>query len=181
MEPQPGKSSDVAFHADGALRTLTALGRMVGFCLLVVPALATIGAIVLLPAYAGLAQAQHERRCEQADIADMRALNGVYDRMLSEGPESESFTKRLMLTQTSRVPENEIVINTGVRPGPPPGVVAPKRTSRPPAPDDWAIRLAGRIQDDRTRRGLLFVSIGAIVAAMFLFSAPDKYRYKPLL
>ena len=154
------------------------VGRLVGFLVLVVPALAAMAAIVLAPAYTKMLAARYEADCAKADLADMQALKAAYDKLLAEAPESEVFTKRLMQMQTSRVPRDTIVSTTGPGGVMPPGFVVPPRSPRPVAPsaDNLTVRIAQKVQDTPTRRGLFLLSIGAMIGGVFIFASPTKYR-----
>jgi hypothetical protein len=172
---EPGRN-EPSLEQQGPLSVLLSFGRLVGFAALVTPALLAIAAVVLLPAYAQMQQAQYERACEQALTTEMLALRAANERVLAEGPDSRTLTKRYMLTQTALAPKDERVIPTGAATPLPPSIVTPALQPRPQPPQGWVQHYAAKVEDPPTRRGILLLALGAIVTAMFLFSPPDKYR-----
>jgi hypothetical protein len=175
---EPGRSNEGVERPGAAAAAVFAVGRMTGFLLLTLPALAVLAALALLPQYTQMRQAQWELDCAQANVASLKALRDANERLLAEAPESETLTKRLLLADTAMLPRNEVFTDIGVAGTLPPSLVVPAPTRLPPAPDDWLLRLAQRLGDTGTKRGLFLIAIGAIVTAMFLFSSPSKYKRK---
>jgi hypothetical protein len=159
------------------LRFIFGFGRMVGFLLLAVPALATIGAITLLPTYQSMMASLHQRDVRQAEIGTSQDFVVATEKMISRLPEDEDTTRRLVMLQQRLLPRNEVVmIDPGEKPAPPPGVIVPDRRAKPAAPSDMFLSMADKLKNPGTRRGLFLLAAGAMLAAMFLFAPADRYR-----
>jgi len=182
MAPRRGKRDDAPAAAqDGGapleLRALFAAGRMVGFLLLALPALAVLAGVVLLPAYVRLANAQYELECKKARIADAEWLVAANDRLIKDLPEDEVLTKRLAMNSLGMLPEDETVIrDPNSAPAAPPGVIQPRAHPRPDPPSNWLTQMAQRFENPAKRRGVLLIAACAMLAAMFFFSPPEKYN-----
>ncbi len=157
---------------------LFAVGRLVGFALTAGLAVGLVGAVVLLPAYARVAQARYEQGVQEAQTADLNGLVEAQARMIRDLPRDAVLTSRLKMSQEAAKPDSGAVVYSlpTVGPGKPPDLVWVDRAPRPDPPPAWLVHVAGRFRRTETRRGLLLVACGALVVAMFLFSAPDKYR-----
>lgn len=170
MARRPGKKDDA-----GGL--LFAAGRFVGYCLLTFPALAIIAGVVLLPAYANLQDQQHIRDVEQAELADMESAKTAYDRLIEGVRNDPVLVKRLSMNMLRTLPSDEEVwADPAVPPAIPPGLIATHRYPRPDPPSGAAIRIARRLGNPATGRGLFLLATGAMLTAMFLFAPPQKYN-----
>ena len=156
---------------------VSAIGRMVGFCLLAGVSLAILAAVLLLPEYARLAWARHELAGWEAAVADKRAQIAANERLEAALPLDPVLTKRLAMNQRGLLPADEVVVLdvAGGRPLPP-AVVHPPRHPRPTAPSGWLMRAAQRMSRPPLRRGLLLLAAVAMLAAMFLFGPREKRR-----
>jgi len=170
MAPRPGKKADFKRHPAGLL---PGLGRAAGFAALAGVALSILAGVVLLPAYASLAEAKYERDCLTASAAEAEDLIRANDRLIAEMPGDAVVTMRVARSQFNLLPENEVVVIDPARRRMPVGplVTIPQRR-RPGRPGGWVIRLAGRLRELRLRRGLLLMAGAAMLAAMFLFATP---------
>jgi hypothetical protein len=78
-------------------------------------------------------------------------------------------------------PTNEQIIESNLRPAPPPGAIVGQPHPRPAEPNDALIRLAAKVSPDNqevaaTRRGLLLVSIGLLLFAVLFFGPAPRRR-----
>jgi len=159
---------------------LHAAGRLVGFVLLVGPAMAAVGAVVLLPPYARLAQRQYRRDCERARTARLEAVSDAQQQLIAALPHDKVLTARLAMRQESLWPEREVVVVDPGRPSErPPGMIPASAAPDPPPPDGVLIRWAAKLADPATRRGLFILAAGTMLAAMLLFAPPSRYRQDP--
>jgi hypothetical protein len=159
---------------------LFAAGRLVGFAVLTGLAMATVAALVLLPAYAQMRIACYERDCDRVTVAELQATAAANARLIADLPTNPVLTKRLAMSQGDLLPDNEVIVPRA-RPGrPPPDVIVPVRYARPAPPAGWMIRAAGKVANPPTRRGLLLLATGALLVALFLFAPPQKYARKRL-
>jgi hypothetical protein len=154
---------------------LFAAGRMVGFAALAGLAMATVAALVLLPAYARMRLAIYERDCDRVTAAELRATANANAHLIADLPTNPVLTKRLAMSQGDLLPDNEVIVFKSQPLRPPPDVIIPVRYLRPAPPEDWMIRAAAKVQNPPTRRGLLLLAAGALLVAMFLFAPPEKY------
>jgi hypothetical protein len=162
------------------LRLLFGLGVFGGFLLLAVPALATLAAVVLLPAYQRMAATEYQRDCLAADIAAFKEYVAANERLIDRAPQDEDLTRRLAIVQQRLLPRNEVVVmDPNAPPAPPPGVIVPDLKPRPEPPSNMLLRMAAKVRNPGTCRGLFLLAAGAMLAAMFLFSPADEYQEAP--
>jgi hypothetical protein len=173
MAPAPGRKADEDGPTDFPL--LFAFGRFVGFTVLAGVALAILATLILLPAYARLSAAQYELDCRKAQIADEETQIAYNERYRSATTQDPVLVKRLAMSQFNLKPRDEVVVAPpGAAAPPPPGAVPPRRHPRPSPPDNLLLRTAAKVETPSTRRGLFLTAAGAMLAAMFLFAAPDN-------
>jgi len=152
-----------------------AAARLVGFLVLTGAALATIGGVVLLPAYAEMVQTEYQLRCLRADVAEAQAWIAVNERLIADLPYDPVITKRLAISQSGWLPDNELVVvppGSG-QTGPAPLVSVP-RQPRPPQPSGTALRLAAGIDMPGARRYLFAAAGVAMLAAVLIFGPTRK-------
>ncbi|MCJ7545050.1 MAG: hypothetical protein MUP47_10915 [Phycisphaerae bacterium] len=154
---------------------LFAAGRMVGFVTLVGLAMATVAALVWLPAYARMRLAVYERDCDRVTVAELQATASANARLIADLPTNPVLTKRLAMSQGDLLPDNEVIVFKNKPLRAPPDVIIPVRYPRPAPPEGWAIQTAAKVQNLPTRRGLLLLATGALLVALFLFAPPEKY------
>jgi len=139
--------------------------------------MALAAGVVLVPAHARLVRARYERDCQRAQTADLAALAEAQERMIAALPADEILTMRLAISQESVAPSDRLAYTLPhLAPAGSPDLIKPVRHPRPPAPSGWLIRLDARLQKISTRRGLLLLALGFLMAAMFVFAPPEKYR-----
>lgn len=178
MEPGSGNDGSTAFQAvpSGGLSFLYGFGRFVGFLLLAVPALATLGALVLLPAYQQMTAKACELEKLRTDNLSFKDYVAANERLIQQASEDEVLTMRLRISQERLLPRNEVVVLDPSAPASaPPGVIVPVRRAYPAQPSNLLLSMAGKLSDANTRRGLFLLSAMAMMAAMFLFASPEKY------
>ena len=150
------------------------MGRLLSWAavlLLVVPGLALLAAAFLLPAYRGMVLAEHERDCVRERTMAFEDYLARTEEFIRTLPEDEQHTRRLRMMQERIEPPNEVAIDDPAAPSAtPPGVVRPREPKMPPLPENRLLRLAGRLDDQKTRRGLLLAWALATAAAMLMFS-----------
>lgn len=175
MAPQPGTRLNQEETPAGLL---SAFGRAVGFATLAGMAIAVLAGVVLLPAYAQLADARYQRDCLQAGIADAEALTQANEELIQDLPLDDVLNKRLARSQSQLIPKDEYVAVEKNATNPPPPLVSLEEYPKPLPPDNWALRAAERVQIPRIRRGLLLLSGMALLGAFFLFAPPHRKTAK---
>jgi hypothetical protein len=175
---EPGPDGEAAWTLP---RWAKALGRLAGFLLLALPALAILAAVVLLPEYTAWKNDVYQRDLAAAQTADLQSLKEAQERMLMAAYDDVVFIKRLAMWNCNLLPSNEQILDSRMPEGPPPGVVVGEPHPRPAKPDDPLIRAAAKIADSPgkdnapLRRGLFIVSAGLMIFAGFFF-APSPRR-----
>lgn len=142
----------------------------VGFVVMTGLSLAILAAVVLLPAYGKLAEAEFEMGCLRADVAEAEDWLATNERLIQDLPSDEVLARRLARSQSEWLPPEEIVVIDPVRhaAGPPQLVSVPPHP-RPAKPAGLAIRLAKSLQTPSVRYGLLLVAAGAMLGGTLLF------------
>lgn len=177
---EPGQRVNSASATTGGLGFLFGFGRFVGFLLLAAPALATVAALVLLPAYQHMTEQAYETEKLRSDNQSIKDYIASNDRLIEDAPVDEDLTTRLRISNARLLPRNEVVVvDPNAPPAPPPGVIVPAHRPYAPKPDNLLLSMAGKLSDDNTRRGLFLLSAVAMMAAMFLFAPPESYVQKP--
>ena len=172
-----GPKDEPAVDTPRDLNFLFAFGRFVGFLLLAVPALAIVAAVVLLPAYQSMKAMEYQRDRTRAVIATYRDRIKATRRVIEEAPADEQLTLQVRMAQERLLPPNEVVVvDPKAPPMPPPGSVTGPVRPMPPPPSDALLSMAQKIQSPATKRGLFLLAAAAMLAAMFLFSPPEKYN-----
>lgn len=155
---------------------MAAAGRLLGFVLLAGPALLIIAGVVLLPAYARLLDARHERDSLQAKNDNDEVLTVAYQRLIDAIPNDQVLAKRLAMREFGFLPRNERPIPAGAHASPyDAGLVQTTGRESPADPNGWASRTAGRLQSPVSRTFLLLFAIVTLLAAMML-SDPSPRR-----
>ena len=149
---------------------------MVGFGLLAGASLTILAGIVWAPAYARLAVARYERGCLAASNADAREIIADNDRLIEAVSGDPVLIERLLMSQGSYCPRDQIVVRDPDCPPTMPGSLNSQRHERPAPPPDWLMGLAAKCTDPRARRGLLLVASAMLVAGMLLFAPPIRGR-----
>jgi len=173
-----GKKDDAGRQWPLPIRAMFTTGRMVGFMVLAVPAIVIFAVVVLIPQSARLQSAVYERNLERADKADLAALRDAYGRLNLALLEDETLVKRVAMSELNLQPKDEYVCFNPDVAANPVGTITMRPAPRPATPGGWITVLANRLEDPAKRRGLLLLAAGALLAALFVFSAPEKYRGK---
>jgi len=175
MELQPG----TRHNSGGTAAVLFAFGRIVGFAVLSGISLAILAGVVLLPAYARLAEVRYQRDMDAADTADMEATVAANEKLIKNLPTDEELNKRLAMNRLGLWPENEDVrVSRSDDISNIPGTIQIQKHPRPAKPSSLLMYLNAKLQKQRTRRGLLLIAGLSMLGAMFLFAPPEKYREK---
>jgi hypothetical protein len=142
-----------------------------GFLLLASLAVGLLAVTVLVPAYARLAQVRCERQALAACNADMASRVLGNERLIVAAESDPVFITRLAISHGELIPTNERVIaSPGRTASPPPDVIAIAPAARPAPPARWLTRAAARLSRPRTRRGMLLLAGGVLLAAGLMFS-----------
>ena len=155
---------------------LGAFGSFIGFALLAGLAVIILAAVVLLPAYAKMEQVRYQRDLLACRYKDAQKLVAGHERMLKALEVDETLTKRLASEHFAVETPGEVVVADPKNPPQTTEVKLFSPTQPPPPPDNWLIRAADKIQNVRTKRGMILLAAGAMLTAMFLFSPPNRYR-----
>ncbi len=153
---------------------------MIGFVMLSGAGVCVIAAVVLLPAYASRMETEYRRDClrsENADrLAELAALEKL-ERDLRNG--DEVLIQRHAESTLGLRPDSAIVdeYDLSETVSPPP-LVRFRRQERPDNPSGVLIRMGQRLKNPATRRGLSLLAVAMLVAAMFLFQAPQGESYR---
>lgn len=170
-------TSNNADSPSPAAKLVFAAGRLLAFILLAGTAVATLAAVVLLPAYARMERVRYERDCLKTYNTDVEQLIGAYSRLIAALPEDDVLTLRLARSYQDLLPRNALVLTPENRRTPAtPDVIDPVRTPPPPPPNDWMTRAAEKLQNERKKRGMLLLAGGAMLTAMFCFSGVARTR-----
>jgi len=172
MGPRHGRRDE---PARGLARLVTGVGRLVAFVLLAGSAMAIFAGVVLLPDYVRLLRAERILARQEAIAADTEARIRANGRLIEALPDHPVLTKRLAMHQLGLRPADEVVVPyPGVPVAQAPGTVAPPPHPRPAPPDAWVLRIAARVSNPPTRRGLLLLAAVALVGAVLLFPGRDR-------
>jgi len=176
MVPRHGTNDDGSLPG-GFGRFVSATGQFVTFCLLAGMAMAVFGAVLLLPEYARLRQAEYQLARQKATIADLESLITGNDRLIAALPDNAVLTKRLAMNELGLWPEDEVVVISDRGPRrQSPAVVVTKAAPRPEPPVGWIMDAAKRVANPPTRRGLLLLAVIGLVAAMILFPGAGEQK-----
>ena len=142
-----------------------------GFATFSLAAVALLAAVVLLPAYADLRDARHQRELLACRNADLQAQYDAGELVIEAAQTDPTFLTRLAISQGEFVPVGQQIIHmpqdsSAVRPD----VISPPPTPRPAAPPTWIRHAAGRVSRPDTRRGLLLMAGGLLVVAGLVFT-----------
>ncbi len=157
---------------------LYAAGRTAGFLTLAIPAMVLVALVVLLPAYASLAETQYLIGCGKAQVADDESLVTATNQLIADLPVDAVLAKRQAEDLLGCVPENEVVIKSSRNEALPPDVVRPPKHPRPSPPPAWLAGAARRLSNPPTKRGLLLLALGTLITAFFLFARPQECLHK---
>jgi len=151
MERQPGTRAEETAAGYGVAASIM---RGVGYVILAGLAMAIIASLVLLPAYADAIRAEHELAVKRAEVAHNRRVIAAGERL-----------NKVILHD--RVLNERLVRGTIRR-----GLLQIPKVNYPPEPNGWLLGVANRVARLKTRRGLAFAALVAMVGAMFLFAPP---------
>ena len=150
-------------------------GRLIGFFALVGTVTAVLVGVILLPELSRLAQTTYELDVDRAKTADLQGQVDANRRFLEALEEGcPVLYKRLAIHQAAQTPSNENAFGPPVHTSLPPGIIQTPRTPRPDPPDGWVLRTARKLENPSTRRGLLLLAAGVMLAAMFLFAPSSR-------
>jgi len=133
-----------------------------------------VALVVLLPAYASLAERQYRVDCGKAQVADDESLVTATDQLIADLPVDAVLAKRQAENVLGCVPENEVVVKSSPNEALPPDVVRPPKRPRPQPPSAWLAGAARRLSNPPTKRGLLLLALGTLITAFFLFARPQE-------
>ncbi len=182
MAPPRGRRAEAAHRprrppAGGEGSWLCALGRFTGFALFAALAVTILAGMVLVPAYARLAQARHERACQQVILEDLRARCEAGERHIQELSRDPALTTWLLASHWGLQPAREVILaDPDAAPVPVPRLVRTTPLKMPTPPGGRLLRAADKLRRPATRRGLFFVAALSLAAAMLLFAPPATYR-----
>lgn len=166
-------------NQDPSTGPLETVGRLIGFFMFAAPAMAIFAGLVLLPVYKHYSDTQYQLECLKSKVAQAEDFKKANDRFKTALKEDEVLNVRLIMSQSTLTPANEIVVHDpDASSHRPVSVVAARRPLPPRAPDkllDYAVR----IENTNTQRGLFLMAAGAMLAALFFFSPMPRSR-KPV-
>ncbi|MDP6637057.1 MAG: hypothetical protein QGG42_19325 [Phycisphaerae bacterium] len=151
MARQPGTEAE---NNTGGAGLSGIVGRGVGFIVLAGLAMVIIAALVLIPAWASLIRTEHELAVKRADIEHSKKVVAAGARLNNAIPHDRVVNERLVKGTV-----REDLLHT------PP-------VEYPPEPNDWRLKLADKLTQPKTRRGLSFVAYVALAGGFFLFVPP---------
>ncbi|RPI60997.1 MAG: hypothetical protein EHM48_06355 [Planctomycetaceae bacterium] len=174
---ESGQKDNLTEEPGAGLKVVFGFGRFVGFALLAGPALLILAAMVLLPAYKSLSATQYALTCQQVDNDWYKKRIAANERLIKTSTGDEILTTRVLMEQRRVVPPNVIVVDDPkTTTSLPPGTVIPPPKVYPAKPTNAWLAIAEKVKDPATRRGLFLLSGLAMLAAMFLFAPPQKYK-----
>ncbi len=156
---------------------MDAVGRVIGFLMMAVPAMAILAGVVVVRPYASMLQAEYDEACTQARVADAEAQVQANERLITTLPTDQVLTKRLAESQLPVTPQHEMIIPSvapfaGLKRSMP-DLVVPEPSPRPAPPPQWFMTAAGKLQNPATRRSLLLLALGGLITAVYLFTPPQ--------
>ena len=163
-------------QSSGLPRWLCALGRLIGFLVLAGPAVVILAGVVLLPEYAQWKNDQYQRDLVAAQTADLETLRDVQEGMIDAATHDPVYVKALAMHLCNLWPTGEQVLEAAAASGYTPGVAVLTPHPRPAPPDDPYLRVAAKVQNPPTRRGLLLIAGGLMLFAVLLFAAAPTSR-----
>ena len=142
-----------------------------GFATFSLAAVALLAAVVLLPAYADLRDARHQRELSACRNADLQAQYDAGELVIEAAQTDPTFMKRLAISQGEFIPSGQQIVHmphdsSAVRPD----VITPPPAPRPASPPAWIRHASGRVSRPDTRRGLLLMAGGLLVVAGLVFA-----------
>lgn len=144
--------------------------RFFAFVLLACSSLLILAALYLLPAYQKMVKAQYDRDCASLRMTALEQYVQRTEELIRVLPEDENLTGRLRIAQEgAKVPNETIVVDPAAPPAALPGTVSPPIVKLPPPPSNILLELADRLDDARTRRGLMLLWILSLAVALLLF------------
>ena len=162
-------------------RWVYAFGRLVGFLILTLPAVAILAALILLPEYTAWKQEVYRRDCAAVRTANLESFKEAQEKMVLACYDDPVHIKRLADSICNLKPANEQVLPSGLPPAPLPGMVTGQPHAPPPEPNDQLIRLGAKVSPSdpdtaTTRRGLFLVSLALLLFAVLLFGPAARRR-----
>ena len=142
-----------------------------GFMTFSLAAVALLAGVVLLPAYADMRDARHQRELVACRNADLQAQYDAGEMVIDAAQNDPMFLKRLAISQGEFILAGQQTIHmpadsSTVRPD----VISPPPTPRPAAPPTWIRHAATRASRPETQRGLLMMAAGLLVIAGLVFT-----------
>lgn len=155
--------------SDDWLAKLRRVMGLLAFLTLASIAMCILGAVVLAPEYAAMVHDQYARDCKAVQTEQLKALIAAQNRMEAAASQDVDFIKRLAEWYCDLLPTNEEIKPSGFG-APPPGIIIPAKIPNPVQTQNVLTRIAEKLQNAGTRRGLCLVAGGLMLAAMSLFS-----------
>lgn len=159
-------------------QALCALGQLVAFLFLTLPAVSVLAAVVLVPEYSRLKTLEYQRDLLRADNADMAMQVEAQERFNRGLLEDETLVKAFAMSEWNLTPKNEYVLVTPGATTLPVASITPYRHPRPEPPDSRLAGWAMKLEDPVKKRGIWLMISGSLLAAMFLFSPVIENRRK---
>jgi hypothetical protein len=151
------------------------LVRGVGFSVLTGMSLSLLAAVVLLPAWGRYAVLRYQRDCKARDVREAEMTLAAMDRLLEDVRKDEVLTQRLAWSRLGLCPSGEVrVLPRDRRDETQPGSLSKIRLPDPPGPNGKLLGLARRTNESRRRRGMLALAGGMLIAALLLFTPPER-------
>ena len=173
MEPGPRDSADVR-----SAGLLDAAGRSIGFLFFAAPAMAILAALVLLPAYKKYAVQQYVLECKRVEVTEADQCIAANERLELAAKNDPLYISRLMMSQSTLMPANEVVVEDPENSSKPPLMIAPDPLPRPDPPNNALLQYAAKLEGPKTKRGLLLIAVGGVMAGLFLFSPPSTAKLR---
>jgi hypothetical protein len=152
------------------------IGSLAGFLLLAGTGVALLAGVVLVPAYARLAAAQHTRDRLRAAAGDLEARLAAEDRLIADRDDPVLW-QRLAWCQMGVAPPRVVVaMDPDAPPQLPPGVIRAAEHPRPNPPPEWLVRAAANLGRPATRRGVTLLAAATLLLAVLLFPPPAEAR-----
>jgi hypothetical protein len=146
----------------------TVVVGVLGMLILGGAGLAIIAATALLPAYASLRNAQHQRDCLAVETEYIRACNEACENRVRAAETDPLYRERIAIEQGGYVPTTGTPLASTVESHP--DHVYVTRPPMPPAPSGRVFEIAQRLTKPGLRRGLYLMGACLILVGMLLGS-----------
>lgn len=161
------------------------MGRFIGFVAFVGPAMAIFAALVLLPMYKHLQMSEYKLACKEARTQEQQQFVDCRKRVTHDMTEDPVLAQRLLMSQSPLLPADATVVDDPTWGKWSPMMIEPVKVPLPDPPQaKWKIlgvrvdvlELATRLENPTTKRGLVLMMIGAVIAGVFLFGPHSSQK-----